>query len=84
MFYDITRTRTIAHDNSIPMFANIVLLNLLVYVLQAGYICIYMSNKSWLMTHSFVRIGLAGRPSSHKYAAAPSLTKTVCNAFFIL
>ena len=47
MFYDITRTRTIAHDNSIPMFANIV--NLLVYVLQAGYICIYMSNKSWLM-----------------------------------
>ena len=47
MFYDITWTRTIAHDNLIPMFANIV--NLLVYVRQACYICIYMSNKSWLM-----------------------------------
>ena len=39
MFFDITQTRTMAHDNSIPMFANIV--NLLVYVLQAVYIYIY-------------------------------------------
>ena len=52
MFYDITWTRTIAHDNLISMFANIV--NLLVYVRQACYICIYMSNKSWLMQYSYI------------------------------